>query len=141
MLFMSSSSVPTQNEEEAEKVSTISPFYRTLHSLLPLICRHVMRELIETERIYVSELREILEGYAWRMDEPAMQHLIPPKLKGRKRELFGNMEEIYDFHANVFLKELENCRNTPALVGRCFVERVSALANMACSDAKREAHQ
>ncbi|ELU03898.1 hypothetical protein CAPTEDRAFT_228658 [Capitella teleta] len=85
--------------------------------------KHVMRELIETERIYVSELKEMLEGYAWLMEEPSMQHLMPAKLKGRKRELFGNMEEIYDFHANIFLKELENCRNTPALVGKCFAER------------------
>jgi len=84
---------------------------------------HVMKELIETERVYVSELRSVLQGYADEMDNPAMLDLIPVSLLGNKDILFGNMQEIYNFHANVFLKDLENCRETPGLVGRCFVDR------------------
>ncbi|XP_064638483.1 guanine nucleotide exchange factor DBS-like isoform X2 [Lineus longissimus] len=84
---------------------------------------HVMKELIDTERIYVSELSSIIEGYILEMDNPDLQDMIPAELIQNKDILFGNLEEIYEFHNGFFLKELENCRNTPALVGKCFVDR------------------
>ena len=84
---------------------------------------HVMRELIDTERMYVQELWTILEGYCDEMDNPYMQQLLPVALKGKQDILFGNMRDIYNFHSNVFLKDLENCQETPGQVGRCFVAR------------------
>jgi len=44
-----------------------------------------------------------VQGYAWQMDRPEMQHLIPAKLKDCKEVLFGNMDEIYNFHAKFVL--------------------------------------
>nr|KAG5697255.1 hypothetical protein BaRGS_031251 [Batillaria attramentaria] len=60
--------------------------------------RHVMNELIETEKAYVTELQEILKGYYKEMDSRTMQHLIPQELTGQKHALFGNLEQIYKFH-------------------------------------------
>ncbi len=60
---------------------------------------HVMRELIDSERSYVEELRAILDGYCAQMDNPALQALIPASLRGRQDVLFGNMKQIYEFHA------------------------------------------
>ncbi len=60
---------------------------------------HVMRELIDTERVYVQEMRTILEGYCDEMDSPYMQQFIPPVLRGKQDVLFGNLREIADFHA------------------------------------------
>lgn len=60
------------------------------------------------------------------MDNPAMAHLIPSALLSKKVVLFGNMPEIYQFHKRTFLKELEAYTDCPELVGRCFLERVSA---------------
>ena len=34
------------------------------------------------------------------------------------------MEDIYAFHSKIFLKDLEECKNTPGLVGKCFTNRV-----------------
>lgn len=87
---------------------------------LPLsVCRHVMNELLETERAYVEELLCVLQvgtgssvsgwisgwlcslcfqGYASEMDNPAMLPLIPAPLQNKKEVLFGNMPEIYHFH-------------------------------------------
>lgn len=39
------------------------------------------------------------QGYAWQMDRPEMQLLIPARLKENKETLFGNMQDIYSFHA------------------------------------------
>ena len=60
---------------------------------------HVMRELIDSERMYVQELRTILEGYCDEMNNPYMQQLLPIALKGKQDILFGNMREIYNFHS------------------------------------------
>ncbi|XP_051983069.1 guanine nucleotide exchange factor DBS isoform X2 [Xyrauchen texanus] len=89
--------------------------------------RHVMNELLETERAYVEELLCVLEGYAAEMDNPAMSHLIPNTLLHKKGILFGNMPEIYHFHKKTFLRELEAYTDYPELVGRCFLERMTDL--------------
>nr|XP_020447632.1 guanine nucleotide exchange factor DBS-like isoform X2 [Monopterus albus] len=94
---------------------------------LAILRRHVMNELLETERAYVEELLCVLEGYAAEMDNPAMAHLIPSTLLGKKDILFGNMSEIYQFHKRTFLKELEAYTDYPELVGRCFLERMKDL--------------
>ncbi|XP_076323895.1 guanine nucleotide exchange factor DBS isoform X2 [Tachypleus tridentatus] len=88
---------------------------------------HVMTELIETEKIYVLELNSIIQGYKREMDSPAMKEYIPETLVGKGETLFGNMMEIYNFHHNVFLRDLENCSSMPELVGYCFVQRRDAL--------------
>ncbi|XP_029306439.1 guanine nucleotide exchange factor DBS isoform X7 [Cottoperca gobio] len=94
---------------------------------LAVLRRHVMNELLETERAYVEELLCVLEGYAAEMDNPAMAHLIPSTLLSKKVTLFGNMSEIYQFHKRTFLKELEAYTDCPELVGRCFLERMKDL--------------
>ncbi|KAK4316259.1 hypothetical protein Pmani_012567 [Petrolisthes manimaculis] len=84
---------------------------------------HVLRELLDTERVYVSELCSILKGYKDEMLNPEMQPLIPVHLYGKSDLLFGNMEEIFRFHNEMFLRDLENCIDTPELIGLCFVQR------------------
>uniref|UniRef100_A0A3P9P341 MCF.2 cell line derived transforming sequence like n=1 Tax=Poecilia reticulata TaxID=8081 RepID=A0A3P9P341_POERE len=94
---------------------------------LAVLRRHVMNELLETERAYVEELLCVLEGYAAEMDNPIMAHLIPSTLQSKKDILFGNMPEIYQFHKRTFLKDLEAYTDCPELVGRCFLERMKDL--------------
>nr|XP_054385250.1 guanine nucleotide exchange factor DBS isoform X4 [Pongo abelii] len=91
---------------------------------LAILRRHVMSELLDTERAYVEELLCVLEGYAAEMDNPLMAHLLSTGLHNKKDVLFGNMEEIYHFHNRIFLRELENYTDCPELVGRCFLERM-----------------
>ncbi|KAJ8397932.1 hypothetical protein AAFF_G00432790 [Aldrovandia affinis] len=94
---------------------------------LAVLRRHVMNELLETERAYVEELLCVLQGYAAEMDNPALGPLIPNALQNKKDVLFGNMAEIYQFHKSMFLKELEAYTEYPELVGRCFLERMADL--------------
>uniref|UniRef100_A0A8C0S2R2 MCF.2 cell line derived transforming sequence like n=1 Tax=Canis lupus familiaris TaxID=9615 RepID=A0A8C0S2R2_CANLF len=91
---------------------------------LAVLRRHVMNELLDTERVYVEELLCVLEGYAAELDNPLMAHLMSPGLQNKKDILFGNMEEIYHFHNRIFLRELEEYTDCPELVGRCFLERM-----------------
>ncbi|KAM7012948.1 guanine nucleotide exchange factor DBS isoform 2-T2 [Tautogolabrus adspersus] len=89
--------------------------------------RHIMTELIETERLYVEELQSIMEGYFAELDNSELSHLIPPSLENKRDVLFGNLPEIYEFHNRTFLKELENCAEKPELVGTCFLKRKEEL--------------
>uniref|UniRef100_A0A4W3IF40 MCF.2 cell line derived transforming sequence n=1 Tax=Callorhinchus milii TaxID=7868 RepID=A0A4W3IF40_CALMI len=89
----------------------------------PLQFKHVINELIETERVYVEELHTILQGYRVEMDNPSMLHLLPSALQNKKEILFGNMSEIHDFHSRMFLHDLQNCIETPEKVGLCFLAR------------------
>ncbi|XP_021459781.2 guanine nucleotide exchange factor DBS isoform X6 [Oncorhynchus mykiss] len=89
--------------------------------------RHIMNELIETERLYVEELQSIMEGYAAELDNTELSPLIPIALENKKDVLFGNLPEIYEFHNRTFFKELENCMERPELVGTCFLNRKEEL--------------
>uniref|UniRef100_A0A3B3SPU0 MCF.2 cell line derived transforming sequence n=1 Tax=Paramormyrops kingsleyae TaxID=1676925 RepID=A0A3B3SPU0_9TELE len=88
-----------------------------------ILSRHVMKELIETEKIYVEELLAVLLGYRAEMDNPALSGLLPPMVRNQKEVLFGNMPEIYKFHSRIFLQDLEACLENPERVGACFLER------------------
>ncbi|XP_074525297.1 guanine nucleotide exchange factor DBS isoform X2 [Halichoeres trimaculatus] len=89
--------------------------------------RHIMTELIETERLYVEELQSIMEGYFAELDNSELSHLIPPCLENKRDVLFGNLPEIYEFHNKTFLRELVNCAEKPELVGTCFLKRKEEL--------------
>ncbi|XP_047192828.1 guanine nucleotide exchange factor DBS isoform X6 [Scophthalmus maximus] len=89
--------------------------------------RHIMTELIETERLYVEELQSIIQGYFAELDNSELSHLTPPCLENKRDVLFGNLPEIYEFHNRTFLRELENCMEKPELVGTCFLKRKEEL--------------
>uniref|UniRef100_A0A8C5M2H6 MCF.2 cell line derived transforming sequence-like 2 n=1 Tax=Leptobrachium leishanense TaxID=445787 RepID=A0A8C5M2H6_9ANUR len=84
---------------------------------------HIIKELLETERLYVEELQSIIEGYASSLDNPEMVNLIPAVLQNNKDILFGNLPEIYEFHKRIFLKELQKCTENADSLGRCFLKR------------------
>ncbi|XP_041774383.1 uncharacterized protein LOC121594789 isoform X4 [Anopheles merus] len=62
-------------------------------------------------------------GYKDEMLSEEMSSLVPPGLQGKADILFGNLHELYTFHNDIFLKDLENCISTTELVALCFVQR------------------
>lgn len=50
---------------------------------------------------------------------------IPQALRGQRNVIFGNIEKIYEFHSQHFLKELERHENCPLQVGESFLKHVS----------------
>uniref|UniRef100_A0A8C5QUW3 non-specific serine/threonine protein kinase n=1 Tax=Leptobrachium leishanense TaxID=445787 RepID=A0A8C5QUW3_9ANUR len=79
----------------------------------------IMAELLQTEKAYVRDLHECLETYLWEMTSGVEE--IPPGILNKELIIFGNIQEIYDFHNNIFLKELEKYEQLPEDVGHCFV--------------------
>lgn len=80
-----------------------------------------MDEMISTEREYVRSLSYVIEHYF-----PEMERLdLPQDLRGKRSIIFGNMEKLWDFHSQYFLKELELCAHSPLSVSSCFRRHVS----------------
>ncbi|KAJ8788294.1 hypothetical protein J1605_000350 [Eschrichtius robustus] len=77
----------------------------------------VVREIVETERTYVQDLRSIVEDYLLRIiDTPGL--LNPEQVSA----LFGNIESIYALNSQL-LRDLDSCNSDPVAVASCFVER------------------
>lgn len=79
----------------------------------------IMAELMQTERSYVKDLQTCIQCFLNEMKNGSSN--LPDSLVGKMETLFGNMEEIYEFHEKIFLKELEKYETIPEDVGHCFV--------------------
>ncbi|AWO95656.1 hypothetical protein SMAX5B_015273 [Scophthalmus maximus] len=80
---------------------------------------YIMAELLQTERVYVRDLQECIETYLWEMTSGSED--VPSGLNNKDDIVFGNIQDIYEFHNSIFLKELENYEQLPEDVGHCFV--------------------
>jgi len=83
--------------------------------------KQVSMELINTEQIYVDELRQIIENYFLKMNDEE-------NLSQYKNLLFSNLPEIYDFHAKSFLNDLQQTKNPISMshaIANCFIKRKS----------------
>uniref|UniRef100_A0A1I7WT87 DH domain-containing protein n=1 Tax=Heterorhabditis bacteriophora TaxID=37862 RepID=A0A1I7WT87_HETBA len=89
--------------------------------------REPMHELIRSEKDYIEDLRKCIEVYISEFDEAGTAHTLPNVLRGRRKEIFGNYEKIYAFHAEKFLHELSKYEDDPEEVGCSFTVWVDYL--------------
>ncbi|XP_078067125.1 pleckstrin homology domain-containing family G member 4B [Mustelus asterias] len=103
----------TGNQTEGHR--SYSPLQETKAKSSKL--RHIMDEMVTTEREYVKSLRYIIDNYY-----PEMERFdVPQDLRGKRSVIFGNLEKLYNFHSQYFLKELESCVNHPLRASHCFL--------------------
>ncbi|KAM9228747.1 rho guanine nucleotide exchange factor 25 [Dugong dugon] len=95
----------SESEEEQKKVALERSMY-------------VLSELVETEKMYVEDLGQIVEGY---MATMAAQG-VPESLRGRDRIVFGNIQQIYEWHRDYFLQELQMCLEDPDWLAQLFIK-------------------
>lgn len=50
---------------------------------------------------------------------------VPQALRGKRGVVFGNIENICDFHSGRFLEALQECHDQPAKVAEAFIKHVS----------------
>lgn len=78
----------------------------------------VVMEIIETERMYVKDLRSIVEDYLAHIIDVNNLPIRPEQVCA----LFGNIEDIYEFNSEL-LHSLDMCENDPVAIAQCFVEK------------------
>ncbi|XP_058488371.1 rho guanine nucleotide exchange factor 25 isoform X1 [Solea solea] len=99
---------------------------------------YVLTELIETERLYVEDLGLIVQGYMATMSNQG----VPEDMKGKDRIVFGNIHQIYDWHKDYFLGELEKCVGDPDSLSQLFIkhERRLHMYVVYCQNKPRSEH-
>ncbi|XP_045703654.1 pleckstrin homology domain-containing family G member 4B [Phyllostomus hastatus] len=80
--------------------------------------QHIMAEMISTEREYVRSLGYVVDNYFPEMERAD----LPQDLQGKRSVIFGNLEQLHNFHRQHFLTELERCWRGPLAVGRVFLK-------------------
>uniref|UniRef100_A0A9J8AC18 Uncharacterized protein n=1 Tax=Cyprinus carpio carpio TaxID=630221 RepID=A0A9J8AC18_CYPCA len=78
----------------------------------------VVMEIIETERMYVRDLRSIVEDYLVHIIDTSDLPIKPEQVCS----LFGNIEHIYEFNSEL-LQSLDMCASDPVAIARCFVDK------------------
>ncbi|TRY84450.1 hypothetical protein DNTS_035813 [Danionella cerebrum] len=76
----------------------------------------VVMEILETERMYVRDLRSIVEDYLAYIIDTGDLPIKPEQVCA----LFGNIEDIYEFNSEL-LQSLDMCDGDPVAIARCFV--------------------
>jgi hypothetical protein len=92
--------------------------------------RFIVKELLNTERIYIHDLEICIQCYRAALfdDEvttPEGVTFKPPnasnELRTRRETIFLNLVEIFNFHKSSFSRELAKYESLPENVGHCFV--------------------
>ncbi|KAG8452544.1 hypothetical protein GDO86_004362 [Hymenochirus boettgeri] len=103
-LSVASSYPPAETEEERKSALEKSMY--------------VLMELIETEKMYVEDLGQIVEGYMATMSTQG----VPDDMKGKDKIVFGNIHQIFDWHKDYFLGELQKCLEDPNRLAQLFIK-------------------
>ena len=85
-----------------------------------------MEELLTTEMNYVEDLQMVLTGYRDRMEMSDMKIAI------RTDHIFGNLDEIFEFHSQNLLPQIESCGLNSQLIARTFIEYGQQLSRIYC---------
>ncbi|KFO86655.1 Pleckstrin homology domain-containing family G member 1 [Buceros rhinoceros silvestris] len=78
----------------------------------------VVQEVLETERMYVQDLKSIVKDYLDCITDQTKLSLGTEE----RSALFGNIRDIYHFNSEL-LQDLENCENDPVAIADCFVSK------------------
>ncbi|XP_050357869.1 uncharacterized protein LOC126778413 [Nymphalis io] len=81
----------------------------------------VCAEIVQTENVYVEDLRQVVEGYlhVWRRETTFSDDEL--------NELFNNIEDIYAFNKSL-CSELNTCQLDATCIARCFVNNTTGFS-------------
>uniref|UniRef100_A0A452VMM5 Kalirin n=1 Tax=Ursus maritimus TaxID=29073 RepID=A0A452VMM5_URSMA len=97
----------------------------------------VLNELVQTEKDYVKDLGIVVEGFMKRIEEKG----VPEDMRGKDKIVFGNIHQIYDWHKDFFLAELEKCIQEQDRLAQLFIKHVSASLRPLRPEVKQEINQ
>ncbi|XP_034713676.1 pleckstrin homology domain-containing family G member 3 isoform X6 [Etheostoma cragini] len=112
----------TSNRKASGKIPHIAAPPVVTHAMAPnpklTYVDRVVMEIIETERMYVQDLRSIVEDYLAHIIDLSNLPIRPEQVCA----LFGNIEDIYEFNSEL-LQSLDMCENDPVAIAQCFVNK------------------
>ena len=85
----------------------------------------VLEELLSTEEKYVQDIHSVLVGYRDRLESAS-------NFGFKTEDMFGNMEEIFEFHSQYLLPELRRCRENSRMIAKTFLEYSDDMKRIYC---------
>lgn len=76
---------------------------------------------MDKESSYIAKLGRGIEDYLKTFDSV----LLPDSLKGQKRNIFSNIEAIYEFHKETFFPNLVQCDFNPEKIADTFTSYIN----------------
>ena len=87
---------------------------------------NIITEMIDTEERYVEDLRSVLRGYRDKLTSG------DSSIRLKVGAIFGNLDDIHQFHSECLLPELERCGANTQLMARTFIEMSDRLRQLYC---------
>ena len=84
----------------------------------------ILEELLSTEEKYVDDLQSVLTGYRDRLEAS--------NIGLKSFAMFGNMEDIFVFHSQCLLPELERCGANTQMIAKIFIDYSDDLNRLYC---------
>ncbi|CEF64494.1 Kalirin [Strongyloides ratti] len=135
----------TKNEFSLDRVSDSSLDEkiqkRTSSGIVDAKLMEPMKELLKSERDYVVDLETCFNVYI--KTYRASTSSLPGSLKGKEKEIFGNIEALKVFHSEIFMKELEKYEENPEEVGNSFItwmDKLNELYTTYCVNKEQNNH-
>nr|XP_049707782.1 uncharacterized protein LOC110371445 isoform X1 [Helicoverpa armigera] len=119
--FVNNAGIMTASASE-ERTSQDTPRAQLVDELPGLSqLERVCAEIVQTEIVYVEDLRQVVEGYlhVWRREVAFSDEQLS--------ELFNNIEDIYNFNRSL-CAELNTCRLDATCIARCFVKNTAGFS-------------
>ena len=85
----------------------------------------VLEELLSTEERYVQDLHTVLVGYGDRLESAS-------NFGFKTEDMFGNMEEIFEFHSQYLLPELGRCGENSRMIAKTSLEYSDDMKRIYC---------
>ena len=85
----------------------------------------VLEELLSTEGKYVQDIHSVLVGYRDRLESAS-------NFGFKTEDMFGNMEEIFEFHSQYLLPELGRCGENSRMIAKTFLEYTDDIKRIYC---------
>uniref|UniRef100_A0A1B0B9B4 Uncharacterized protein n=1 Tax=Glossina palpalis gambiensis TaxID=67801 RepID=A0A1B0B9B4_9MUSC len=107
------------NENNTSKNSGENSYMKSSEIESTHKCRlPALTELISTEELYIKDLGDIVNGYIAELRNANSDIIMPNDLKSPKWLIvFANIEAIYEWHRDSFLKLLLQCQKSPGDLG------------------------
>uniref|UniRef100_A0A915MQR7 Uncharacterized protein n=2 Tax=Meloidogyne incognita group TaxID=654580 RepID=A0A915MQR7_MELJA len=115
---------------DGQQISTIMEPSKTeqLYDELKKKIVEPMKELLKSEADYIEDMRRCIDIYLFAYKTAGS--MCPLAIRGKEREIFGNIEELYQFHSKIFLSELYSYEQNPEDVGYCFIAWMEKLKEL-----------
>lgn len=105
-------------EKIANKISTGTVQHEEIRTLVVhQSSAEIIQEMLTNESDYVRKLTTGIQTYLT-LDHPS----ITEQIKGKIIKMFGNIQQIRDFHENTFFLYLSDCKNDVTKLANVFIK-------------------